>query len=118
MPLVEALAAEGIAVGVDTRKPAVMRAAIAAGAAMINDIARACASPARSTACAASDVGVCLMHMQGEPRTMQAAPAYDDVVAEVRDFLLARAPGVRRRRHRARAHRDRSGLWLRQDAGA
>ena len=48
-------------------------------------------APGAIEACAESDVGVCLMHMQGEPRTMQAAPSYDDVVAEVRDFLLARA---------------------------
>jgi dihydropteroate synthase len=90
IPLVETLAAEKIAVSVDTRKPAVMRAAIAAGAAMINDVF-ALREPGAVEACAASNVGVCLMHMQGEPRTMQAAPSYVDVVAEVRDFLLARA---------------------------
>ena len=67
-----------------------MRAAIAAGAAMINDIA-ALSEPGAIEACVEGDVGVCLMHMQREPRTMQAAPAYADVVAEVRDFLLARA---------------------------
>ena len=90
LPLVEALAAEGIPVGVDTRKPAVMQAAIAAGAAMINDIA-ALREPGAIEACAQGGVGVCLMHMQREPRTMQTAPAYADVVSEVRDFLLARA---------------------------
>jgi len=90
LPLVEALAAEGIPVGVDTRKPAVMQAAIAAGAAMINDIA-ALREPGAIEACAQGGIGVCLMHMQREPRTMQAAPAYADVVSEVRDFLLARA---------------------------
>jgi len=90
LPLVEALAAEGIPVGVDTRKPAVMQAAIAAGAAMINDIA-ALRERGAIEACAQGGVGVCLMHMQREPRTMQAAPAYADVVSEVRDFLLARA---------------------------
>jgi len=90
LPLVEALAAEGIPVGVDTRKPAVMQAAIAAGAAMINDIA-ALREPGAIEACAQGGVGVCLMHMQREPRTMQAAPAYADVVSEVRDFLLTRA---------------------------
>jgi dihydropteroate synthase len=90
LPLVEKLVAEKIPVGVDTRKPAVMRAAIAAGAAMINDIF-ALREPGAIEACAASSVGVCLMHMQRDPRTMQAAPAYDDVVAEVRDFLFARA---------------------------
>jgi dihydropteroate synthase len=90
VPLVGTLAGEGIAVSVDTRKPEVMRAAIAAGAAMINDVG-ALGAPGALEACAASDAGVCLMHMRGEPGTMQQAPAYDDVVAEVRAFLLARA---------------------------
>ena len=90
MPLVAALATEGIAIAVDTRKPVVMREAVAAGAAMINDIA-ALTAPGAIEACAGVDVGVCLMHMQREPQTMQAAPSYDDVVVEVRDFLAARA---------------------------
>ena len=84
------LAGEGIAVSVDTRKPAVMRAAIAAGAAMINDVS-ALTAPGALDACAGSGVGVCLMHMRGDPASMQQAPAYADVVGEVRDFLLARA---------------------------
>ncbi len=67
-----------------------MRAAAAAGAAMINDIG-ALTAPGAIEACAGADVGVCLMHMQREPRTMQAAPSYGDVVTEVRDFLVARA---------------------------
>jgi dihydropteroate synthase len=66
-----------------------MRAAIDAGAAMINDVT-ALRAPGALEACAASDVGVCLMHMQGEPATMQAAPEYADVVGEVRAFLAAR----------------------------
>jgi dihydropteroate synthase len=90
VPLVETLAAEGVAVAVDTRKPTVMREAAAAGAAMINDIA-ALTAPGALEACVRGGVGVCLMHMQREPRTMQAAPAYGDVVADVRDFLAARA---------------------------
>ena len=90
VPLVQKLATEGVAVAVDTRKPAVMRAAIAAGAAMINDIG-ALTAPGAIEVCAASNAGVCLMHMQGEPKTMQVAPAYGNVVAEVRDFLVARA---------------------------
>jgi dihydropteroate synthase len=90
IPLAETLARDGIAVSVDTRKPEVMRAAIAAGAAMINDVCALTVEGALD-ACAASEVGVCLMHMCGEPRTMQQAPSYGDVVAEVRDFLLARA---------------------------
>jgi dihydropteroate synthase len=90
LPVIEALVADGARVSVDTMKPVVMRAAIAAGAAMINDV-RALRAPGALEAAAASDVAVCLMHMQGEPRTMQAAPHYDDVVADVRDFLATRA---------------------------
>ncbi len=90
LPLVEALARAGFPLAVDTRKPAVMRAAAAAGAAMINDI-EALTAPGALEACAQSGVGVCLMHMQREPRTMQAAPDYGDVVAEVLAFLETRA---------------------------
>ncbi len=90
IPHVEILTREGIAVSVDTRKPTVMRAAIAAGAAMINDVS-ALSAPGAIEACACSGVGVCLMHMQGEPQSMQASPVYHDVVTEVRDFLVARA---------------------------
>jgi len=90
LPVIEALAADGALVSVDTMKPAVMRAAIAAGAAMINDVL-ALRAPGALEVAAASDVAVCLMHMLGEPRTMQAAPHYDDVVVEVRGFLAARA---------------------------
>jgi dihydropteroate synthase len=84
------LAAEGVAVSVDTRKPAVMRAAIAAGALMINDVS-ALTSPGALEACAEGGVGVCLMHMRGDPASMQEAPEYADVVRDVRDFLLGRA---------------------------
>ena len=102
LPLVEALATAGFPLAVDTRKPAVMRAAAAAGAAMINDI-EALTAPGAIEACANSSVGVCLMHMQREPRTMQAAPDYGDVVTEVRAFLEARtqaclAAGIARER--------------------
>jgi dihydropteroate synthase len=90
IPLVEALAREGLRVCVDTVKPTVMRAALASGAAMINDV-RALREPGAVDAVAASGAAVCLMHMQGEPRTMQADPHYADVVTEVRDFLLERA---------------------------
>jgi dihydropteroate synthase len=90
VPLVGALATAGVPVSVDTRKPAVMRAAIEAGAAMINDVG-ALSAPGAMDACVHSDVGVCLMHMQGDPATMQASPSYADVVAEVRAFLSARA---------------------------
>jgi dihydropteroate synthase len=90
VPIVEALAREGACVSVDTMKPAVMRAALEAGASMINDV-RALQAPGAMDVAATSNAAVCLMHMQGEPRTMQQAPAYRDVVAEVRAFLLRRA---------------------------
>ena len=90
VPLVEALAREGLRVCVDTTKPAVMRAALAAGAGMVNDV-RALREPGAVAALAASKAAVCLMHMQGEPRTMQAEPRYDDVVRAVREFLVERA---------------------------
>jgi len=90
IPLVEALAREGACVSVDTMKPGVMRAALAAGASMINDVC-ALATPGALEAAAASDAAVCLMHMQGDPQTMQIAPAYRDVVSEVRAFLARRA---------------------------
>jgi dihydropteroate synthase len=90
IPIVEALARDGACVSVDTMKPGVMRAAIAAGASMINDV-RALQAPGALDVARASDAAVCLMHMQGEPRTMQDAPAYRDVVADVRGFLARRA---------------------------
>ena len=90
VPLVEALAREGMRVCVDTTKPAVMRAALRAGAGMINDV-RALREPGAIAALAASKAAMCLMHMQGEPRTMQKEPHYADVVNEVREFLVARA---------------------------
>jgi dihydropteroate synthase len=90
LPIVTVLAREGALVSIDTMKPAVMRAAISAGAAMINDV-RALRQKGALEAVAASKVAVCLMHMQGDPRTMQAAPVYADVVGEVRDFLIERA---------------------------
>jgi dihydropteroate synthase len=90
MPVLEGLADLDIPVSVDTTKPEVMRRAAAAGAAMINDIS-ALRSEGALEAVAASGAAVCLMHMQGEPRTMQADPHYEDVVAEVQAFLHERA---------------------------
>ena len=90
IPIVEALAREGACVSVDTMKPAVMQAALAAGASMINDV-RALQAPGAMQIAAASGAAVCLMHMQGVPRTMQRAPAYADVVVEVAAFLRRRA---------------------------
>jgi dihydropteroate synthase len=94
MPIVEALAQAAVPLSVDTVKPDVMRAAARAGAAIINDI-NALRESGAVDAVAESDVGVCLMHMQGEPRTMQAAPQYADVVSEVADFLRQRSDILR-----------------------
>ena len=95
LPVIEAAGASvGVPVSVDTSKPEVMRAAIEAGAGMINDV-RALRAPGAMEAVAASQGGVCLMHMQGEPRTMQIEPRYADVVGEVREFLQSRLDGVR-----------------------
>ncbi len=90
MPVLEALVPTGCPLSVDTTKPAVMRAVIDAGAAMINDI-QALREPGALDLIATSGAAVCLMHMQGEPRTMQRAPHYDDVVREVGAFLRERA---------------------------
>ncbi len=90
VPVIEAVCkATKVPVSVDTSKPEVMRAAVAAGASLINDV-RALRDPGALEAAADLGVAVCLMHMQGEPRTMQDNPQYDDVVAEVRDFLAGR----------------------------
>ena len=90
IPIVEALATQGACVSVDTMKPEVMRAAARAGASMINDV-RALQEPGALETIASLDIGVCLMHMQGTPATMQRAPCYEDVVTQVRCFLIERA---------------------------
>lgn len=90
LPVIEALSGEGVPLSVDTQKPEVMRAALAAGASIINDV-NALLAPGALTAVSASDAGVCLMHMQGTPDTMQGDPRYDDVLVEVREFLVDRA---------------------------
>lgn len=89
LPVIEALAGLGVPLSVDTVKPEVMRLAVAAGAAIINDIA-ALRSAGAMEAAAKSGAAICLMHMQGEPGTMQADPRYGDVVAEVHAFLAWR----------------------------
>jgi len=90
IPLSEILHAEvDVAMSIDTMKPEVMRAAVAAGAGLVNDVL-ALQSPGALQAVAATGAAVCLMHMQGTPRTMQVEPHYDDVVAEVQAFLLQR----------------------------
>ncbi len=90
VPLVEAVAGElGAIVSVDTSSPAVIRESAAAGAGMINDV-RALSRDGALEAVAATDLPVCLMHMRGEPDTMQLDPSYDDPVKEVNDFLSRR----------------------------
>lgn len=93
LPVLDALSACGIPLSVDTYKPDVMRAAISHGASMINDI-YALRMPGAIAALAESDCGVCLMHMQGEPLTMQQSPRYADVIGEVRNFLNERVAAV------------------------
>ncbi|MEN4903133.1 dihydropteroate synthase [Luteimonas sp. TWI662] len=103
LPVVEALVAQtGLPVSIDTSKPEVMRAAVAAGAGLINDVYGLRREGALETA-AALGVPVVLMHMLGEPRGMQDAPEYDDVVADVHRFLAERMfaaemAGIERRR--------------------
>ncbi len=89
IPVVEALGGAGIPLSIDTVKPAVMRESIRAGAAIINDIA-GFRMPGALEAVANTNAALCVMHMQGEPQTMQQAPAYQDVVTEVVDFLAER----------------------------
>jgi dihydropteroate synthase len=90
LPVVKRLADEGVAVSIDTRHPAVARAAIEAGATIINAVS-GFRDPAMREIAALSDVGCVVMHMLGEPKSMQEEPYYDDVVVEVRDYLLAQA---------------------------
>ncbi len=102
LPVLEGLRDCGVPISVDTAKPEVMHVALAGGADMINDIA-ALQTPGALEAVAASQCAVCLMHMQGEPRTMQQAPRYADVVAEVAAFFrervaVAASAGIARER--------------------
>jgi dihydropteroate synthase len=89
IPVIEGLRGVGVPLSIDTYKPQVMQAAITAGADIVNDVC-ALREPQALEIVAASQVGVCLMHMQGRPQTMQADPQYDDVVSEVRKFLKDR----------------------------
>lgn len=102
MPVIEGLRGISAPVSVDTCKPEVMRAALAAGVSMINDI-NALQLPEALAAVAGSAAGVCLMHKQGAPQTMQEQPHYQDVVSEVKNFLRSRiaaaeAAGIARNR--------------------
>lgn len=101
VPAIEAIAAElNVPISIDTLKADVMRAAVKAGAGLINDV-NALRGQGALQAAAELNVPVCLMHMQGTPQTMQKEPHYDNVVQEVKDFLLERvaaceAAGIRR----------------------
>lgn len=90
VPVVEALAGEGARVSVDTSKLAVAEAAVRAGATYINDVTAFRAAPEMAALVAEHGCDCCLMHMLGEPRTMQVDPRYDDVVADVKAFLEER----------------------------
>jgi dihydropteroate synthase len=93
IPVVEALVSGGVLVSIDTSKPMVARAALEAGAEIVNDVTAA-ASEEMSEVVAESKAALILMHMQGTPRTMQQEPFYEDVVAEVGSFLAERARRV------------------------
>lgn len=90
LPVIEKVRELGVPISVDTSKPEVMREALVAAADMINDVA-GFRAPGAFEAVASSRAALCIMHMQGEPRTMQAEPRYGDVVAEVGEFLRDRA---------------------------
>jgi dihydropteroate synthase len=90
LPLIEYVSkAHDVWISIDTSKPAVMRAAVAAGAHLINDV-RALQEPGALAAAGALGVPVCLMHMQGQPRTMQQAPVYEDVIKDIAQFFEGR----------------------------
>ena len=91
VPVVRALRDEPVALSVDTCKPEVMRAVLDAGADMINDVTGFSDSRSQAIVAKHANCGVCIMHMQGEPRTMQVNPQYGDVVAEVEQYLLGQA---------------------------
>lgn len=90
LPVIEALAGQGLTVSVDTRKARVMRAALKAGASIVNDVAALSYEPAALEAMAEASCPVILMHAQGDPKTMQLSPQYEDVGLDVYDWLEAR----------------------------
>jgi dihydropteroate synthase len=93
VPVVSALAGEGVTVSIDTSKPSVAEAALVAGAQVVNDVT-ACSESGMIDLVAAAGCGLVLMHMQGKPRDMQVAPSYQDVVGEVERFLVERMSAV------------------------
>lgn len=103
LPVIRELTRSGVIVSVDTRRAAVMEAAIEAGAAIVNDVTALAGDPASLPLMAGSQAAIVLMHMQGDPRTMQLAPHYDDVVRDVCGWLGERiaaceAAGIARER--------------------
>ena len=95
LPVLEALSGAGVPLSIDTQKPEIMRDAAAAGAAMVNDV-NGFEAPGAYAAVAGSDCAICIMHRQGSPQTMQRAPQYGDVVAEVRAYLEGRIVAAQR----------------------
>jgi dihydropteroate synthase len=105
-PVVAALAGVAEAISVDTSKATVAEAALDAGASIVNDVTALRADPEMAALVADRGAGLILMHMAGDPRTMQVNPEYGDVVAEVRDFLAARMDAA------VAAGIDESRIWL------
>jgi len=117
LPVLRHAVTLGVPVSVDTSQPLVMRAALDLGVDIVNDV-RALQRPGAMDALAAhATAGVCLMHMQGEPGTMQAAPSYGDVVSEVRDFLAERLAALRERGIDARRIVVDPGIGFGKDVG-
>jgi dihydropteroate synthase len=94
LPVVRHAVTLGVPVSVDTSRPEVIRAVLDAGADIVNDVRALTWPGALAEVAAHGQAGVCLMHMQGQPKTMQLAPAYQDVVAEVKAFLTERVAQV------------------------
>jgi dihydropteroate synthase len=95
LPVIEALASDGLPISVDTQKPELMREAVSAGAAMVNDV-YGFRTDGAFEAVADSAAAICIMHMQGEPRNMQHDPHYLDVVDEIRGYLVERVQDAER----------------------
>ena len=96
VPVIEALVESGVEVSIDTRKPEVALQALYAGASVLNDVS-GLRDPAMVEVAASDDCTVCIMHMQGEPHTMQVEPFYEDVVGEIRQYLVDTAKRAERR---------------------
>jgi dihydropteroate synthase len=105
-PVIAGLSGEAVTISVDTSKAAVAAAALDAGATIVNDVTALRGDPEMAALCAERGAGVVLMHMAGEPRTMQENPEYEDVVVEVRDFLATRLESA------VHAGIDESLIWL------